>query len=149
MENNRPPKIFTVEEANACLPLVRAIARDLSELARDVEERRARLNHLTAGRAEIDEGAHDPYASELAHVQRELQSDTSQLQEYARELRELGVEPKDALAGLVDFPSEMDGRLVYLCWKLDEPEVLYWHELTDGFRGRQALTAESVSGRGE
>jgi hypothetical protein len=41
----------------------------------------------------------------------------------------------------------MDGRLVYLCWKYDEPEVLYWHELDAGFAGRQPLTCGSVSGQ--
>ena len=40
----------------------------------------------------------------------------------------------------------LDGRLVLLCWKLGEPEVLYWHDLDAGFGGRQPLTAGSVSG---
>jgi hypothetical protein len=55
----------------------------------------------------------------------------------------LGVEPKGG-DGLVDFPALWDGRLVYLCWKLGEPEVLYWHEIDAGFAGRQPLTADSV-----
>ena len=59
--------------------------------------------------------------------------------------RELGVEPKGAAEGLVDFPMMMDGRLVYLCWRVGEPEILYWHELEAGFAGRQPLTAGSVA----
>ena len=58
-------------------------------------------------------------------------------------MQDLGVEPKNAVEGLVDFPSIMDDRVVYLCWKLDEPEVLYWHEVDAGFAGRQPLTASS------
>jgi len=60
--------------------------------------------------------------------------------------RHLGVEPKNGPEGLVDFPAVLDGRPVYLCWKLGEPEVLHWHDLDAGFRGRQPLTAGSAAG---
>jgi len=138
----KPARLFTIEQANAMLPLVRAICTDLSNLARDVMERRHRLALLTAGR---DLKAGDPYSDELAHMEAELEGDASRLQGYVDELRELGVEPKGALEGLVDFPCELDGRVVYLCWKLGEPEVLFWHDLEAGFTGRQPLTAGSVA----
>ena len=85
---------------------------------------------------------------ELAEIEKDLERDTRRLQEYIAELRQLGVEPKGP-DGLVDFPSMMDGRVVYLCWKLGEPEILFWHEVEEGFAGRQPLTAESVSGGGQ
>lgn len=135
-------RLFTVEQANATLPLVRAICTDLAQLARDVMERRHRLALLTAGR-ELKTG--DPYSDELANMESELERDALRLQSYVEELRELGVEPKGALEGLVDFPAEMDGRIVNLCWRLGEPEVLYWHDLDSGFSGRQPLTAGSVA----
>jgi hypothetical protein len=140
--SGRSKKQFTIEQANAMLPLVRAITEDLTTLARDVAERRQRLTLLTAGR-ELE--AKDPYAGELAAVEEELKRDIVRLQEYVKELEALGVEPKGALDGLVDFPAVMDGRPVYLCWKLGEPEVLYWHELNAGFVGRQPLTAGAGS----
>ena len=136
-------KRFTVEEANAMLPLVRAIAQDLAELSRDVTDRRERLAHLLAGR-ELDRD--DPYSSELAQVEDELRRDVERLQGYVAELRELGVEPKSGEEGLIDFPAMMDGRTVYLCWRLGEPEVLYWHETDTGFQGRQRLTAGTAIG---
>ena len=43
--------------------------------------------------------------------------------------------------GLVDFPTTLDGRWVYLCWQADEPEVAYWHELRGGYAGRHLITA--------
>jgi hypothetical protein len=134
----RPARLFTIEQANATLPLVRAITSDLATLARDVIERRHRLGLLTAGR---DLKAGDPYVDELAQIETDLSKDTEKLQGYVDELRELGVEAKGALDGLVDFPCEMDGRIVYLCWRLGEPEVLHWHELNAGFAGRQSLVA--------
>jgi len=137
---NQPRKLFTVEQANAVLPLVRAITTDLARLSREVMERRERLTLLSSGHKS---SAKDPYAEELAQIEEELEKDADQLQAYADELRELGVEPKSGPEGLVDFPSMMDDRLVYLCWRLGEPEVLYWHELDGGFRGRQSLVAGS------
>ena len=138
----RPRKIFTVEQANAALPLVRAITSDLVRLSQEVIERRERLALLSAGRSA---GAKDPYSEELAQIEEELDKDGAQLQAYVDELRQLGVEPKSAPEGLVDFPAMIDGRLVFLCWKLGEPEVLCWHELDAGFAGRQSLVAGSVT----
>lgn len=130
--------VFTIEEANAALPLVRAIVTDLAGLSREVIERRRRLSTL------LDRGARDagdPYREELAQIAEELKKDSRRLQQYVAELRELGVEPTSGPEGLVDFPAIIDGRGVFLCWKLGEPEVLYWHEMDAGFRERQPLAA--------
>jgi hypothetical protein len=142
--SERSRKVFSVEEANRMLPLVRAIVSDLVRLTSEVTERRHRLNHLLAGR---DRESDDVYSEELAEVERGLHRDTQRLRGYLEELRQLGVEPKGD-DGLVDFPSELDGRPVYLCWKLGEPEILYWHEIDAGFAGRQTLTADSVGASG-
>lgn len=142
MNRYQPARLFTVEEANAMLPLVRSITGDLVRLSRELIERRQRLAFLTAGR-DIKSG--DPYGDELTQVSEQLERDAEKLQEYASELSDLGVELKSAPDGLVDFPSQMDERIVYLCWKHNEPEVLFWHELDTGFGGRQPLTADACS----
>ena len=141
-ETYEPRKIFTVEQANAVLPLVRAITKDLVQLSQEVIDRRERLAMLTARRSS---SAKDLYSEELAQIEEELDKDSQRLQAYVDELRELGVEPKSGAEGLVDFPSKIDGRLVFLCWKLGEPEVLHWHELESGFAGRQPLAAGSIA----
>ncbi len=138
-----PKKLFTVEQANAVLPLVRAIVSDLVELSREVLDRKQRLALLTAGRG--DKSPSDVYTEELDQIEEELEKDNERLQSYVNELYELGVEPKSGSEGLVDFPSFMDGRIVYLCWRLGEPEVLHWHELDAGFMGRQSLVAGSIA----
>lgn len=129
-------RIFTPEQANAALPLVRAIVSDLVGLSREVADRRQRLSLLLAGKAKAER---DPYHEELVQIQGEMDSDTQQLKEYVEELRSLGVEPKSGSDGLVDFPAILEGRKVYLCWKLGEPQVLFWHDLEAGFAGRQPL----------
>lgn len=141
-EAYRPRKLFTVEEANATLPLVRAITSDLVHLSREVMERRERLALLSGRR---NTPAKDPYAEELAQVAEELEKDGEQLQAYVDELRALGVEPKSGPEGLIDFPCLMDDRIVFLCWRHGEAEVTHWHELDAGFAGRQSLVAGSVA----
>jgi len=54
-------------------------------------------------------------------------------------IQEMGVLVKDLDVGLCDFPCRMNGHVVHLCWKLGEPAIRFWHEITDGYRGRQPL----------
>jgi hypothetical protein len=142
MSSNRPSphRYFTVEQANAMLPLVRAIVKDLAELSRDVIDRRDRLAQLLSGR---NAQSADIYSEELTQVEQEIDKDSRRLRDYVEELLKLGVEPKNGPEGLVDFPALMDGKEVYLCWKLGEPEVLFWHDMDAGFAGRQSLTADA------
>ena len=137
-------KLFTVEEANQRLPLVRVIVQDIVDLNRDIEERRERLNRVRRLRGDSSPG--QLYSDELDQVETDLRNDERRLAAFIVELQELGVEFKDPVRGLVDFPAMLDDRVVYLCWQLGEPEVHFWHELDAGFAGRQSLMAESVSG---
>lgn len=133
-------KTFTIEEANAALPLVRAIVTDLVNLSQEVTERRQRVSFLLNNR---ERNENDPYWQELAAVEASLETDSARLREYVDELRQLGIEPKSAVDGVVDFPAKLDGRDVYLSWKLGEAEVLHWHELDGGFQKRRPLTADA------
>ena len=84
------------------------------------------------------------YAEELAQSQAELDAEEQKLTSYIEELKRLGVEFKGP-DGLCDFYSIMNGREVFLCWRLGEPEVSHWHDLDAGFAGRQAAAPESAS----
>jgi len=137
-------RLFTVEEANQRLPLVRAIVQDIVDLFRDLQQRRERLVTVKQLRGEGTSSSKF-HSEETEHVEEELQRDEQKLADFVRELNELGVEFKDPVLGLVDFPAQLDDRVVHLCWKLDEPEVQFWHELDAGFSGRQLLLAESFS----
>lgn len=145
-QDYHPAKLFTIEQANAMLPLVRAITADLARVAQDVIERRNRLQMLTTGR-KLKVG--DPYADELAQMETEIEKDALRLQEYVGELRDLGVEPKGAVDGLIDFPAMIDGQVVFLCWRLGESEVTHWHAIEAGFAGRQSLVAGSIAGNAD
>lgn len=135
-------KFFTAAEANNTLPLVRVIVRDITALAHELRERYERLNRLKPGDRFRLSDAHD---EELRQVQAELERGQEKMENYVRELAQLGVELKDPLSGLIDFPSLMNGRAVYLCWRLGEPEVAHWHELEAGFAGRQKIPSRARS----
>jgi hypothetical protein len=127
-------KYYTVAEANATLPLLRSILRDVTELAASLKERHERLVSLqSAGR--VDQA----HQEEIQHILTEFEGDQERMKGYEDELKALKIELKDYLTGLIDFPCLMDGREVYLCWRLGEPEVGFWHELDNGFAGRKRI----------
>lgn len=133
-------KYYTAEEANAALPLVRRIVEDISTLAHAMRERHQRLTKATqTGQGKLT-AAH---AEEVQQMQETLDHDAEQLRDYIQELEALSVELKDYFLGLIDFRAKMDGREVYLCWKLGEPYVGHWHELDAGFAGRKSLVPDA------
>ena len=126
-------RTFTVEQANRMLPLVRRIVRDIVDTHRAWSSAvKAYENAATWTRA-------DSQATQLTPLENEVRRLATDIEGYLGELRELGVEFKGFDQGLVDFPGERDGRVIYLCWKLDEDEVRFWHEVSDGYTGRQPL----------
>lgn len=128
------PKLFTVELANAMLPLVRAIVADVVETAVRLRDLHLSLEPLRQA-GTLDQA----HAEEVRPLVVEFESGQQRLQELETELNALGVELKDCFTGLVDFRSLQDDREVYLCWRLGEPEVAHWHELDAGFIGRRPI----------
>jgi len=137
--NDPTKRYFTLAEANQRLPLVRVIVSDIVELFRDVTERRQRLIDLIERNQLGSKRVASPYTEELEQMQADIQTDVERLNGFAQELADLGVELKDPNIGLIDFPTLVDDREAYLCWKLGEPEVGFWHELTAGVQGRQPV----------
>ena len=125
---------YTVDQANRTLPLVSRIVGDIVSLYPRWRERVTEIE-IRAGSATIDEP--DPRAAQL---EREAQEIAAEIDGCIREIRELGIEYRLPLdAGLVDFPGEREGRPIFLCWRIGERAVEYWHETDAGFAGRQPL----------
>ena len=127
------PKVFTPEQATQMLPLVRRIVEDIVVA---VGRWRERIREFELVTASVTSHAPDPRAVEL---EREAGAIAAEVDRFVRELTALGIELKDYESGLVDFPAERDGRLVYLCWRLGEEKVQFWHEIDAGFVGRRPL----------
>jgi hypothetical protein len=140
MAAKRPrKKLYTVEEANATLPLVRSILKDITSLAQDLKQRHQKIVAMQSS------GDLSPaHQDEVDALVVEFDKDQDRLEEYVNELSQLGIELKDLFTGLVDYRCMMDGREVYLCWRLGEAEVAHWHELDAGFAGRKKLEPSLV-----
>jgi hypothetical protein len=139
MVANKPvpgKKYYTVAEANATLPLVRAIIQDITQLAGELSERQERLERVQPNQNQRIGAA---YQEEMDQVRADIERGHQRMREYLHELAALGIELKDYQTGLVDYPCWMGNREVYLCWRLGEPEVGHWHEVDAGFAGRQKL----------
>ena len=126
-------RLFTVAQANAMLPLVRRIAEDIVIGYRRWQER-VREFEVVAANSRADEP--DERAEQL---QDEAQRLAAEIDGFVAELTALGVEFKGFDQGLVDFPAVLSGRPVYLCWRLGEPSVQFWHDRDAGFAGRRPL----------
>lgn len=116
MKQNKTPKtkIFTIEEANRALALVRPIATDIFNL----------INKISSLKIEnLEENS-----TEYQDLLKELQSDNFKLIHYLEELHTIGVIVTDLENVIIDFPGEHNGKQVFFCWKYNEPEVYYFHE---------------------
>jgi hypothetical protein len=130
--------LFTVEQANRTLPLVRRIVADVVREHRAWQEKIVELDLIASGaRAELP----DPRAVAL---EREILALAREIDGFEMELSSLGIQLKDRRIGLIDFPSDIDGRRVLLCWRLGESSVQFWHDETSGYAGRQPLSPTLV-----
>jgi hypothetical protein len=122
-------RTFTLAEARALLPRLRVLLQTLRSERDTLLALQPQIN-LARGRAEVDGGSpHGALYLECAF----------RFTEALEVIESAGVVVKDLGAGLVDFPHEHDGRIVYLCWRRDEDELAHWHEVDDGFAGRQPI----------
>lgn len=138
--------VFTIQQAQSRLPLVRCIVKDLMTLSRQMDATRSRLEALKLRRSEKANGGqlvsaelNDIYGQELLATEVSLAKDELRREGFVEELLALDVEPLDYSAGVVCFASSMFGRPVSLSWKYDEPSIAFWHENDSDFSTRQPI----------
>lgn len=131
---------FDVEQANALLPLVRSTFAEVRPKRAELAELAEKLEALGERPDLAAEHSHPP---ETQQRQRRIQELAHEIQVKLTALVELGIEVK-SVDGLVDFRSHFCGRVVYLCWCWDEPEIACYHELTGGFSGRTPIESHHL-----
>ncbi len=129
------PKLFTVEEANDLVPTLTVL---LTELIAKRELVQVRKRELAAMEVKA-RGDGRESAVVVGELRQALEDVLAELNAGIDRIGELGCELKDLATGLVDFPAIRDGRPVYLCWRLGEKRIAFWHELESGFAGRRPL----------
>ncbi len=126
---------FTREEAEALLPSIIPVLEQIREEHRAMQQSEAELGELHA--QSMNNGHH--LHGRITSLQQALEQHIEKQQELMGELASFGCVLKDPQTGLIDFLSLRDGREIYLCWRLGEDRIRYWHYLDTGFAGRQPL----------
>jgi len=122
-------KLFTVEEANELLP-------DITPLMATLLEKRAKV---MVQRQEVDGLLDDLHVDVGGPALNELVRDFDAIERSIDTIQELGCVVKDINVGLLDFPAEIDGQQVLLCWRYGEEEVAHYHGVHEGYNGRSPL----------
>jgi hypothetical protein len=125
------PRTYTIEEANALVPEVRAVLLQLAVQHHRREAAHAELHEVLSGN-----GA-ETMAQREARLERELAELEAGIHGLLSHLEGLNVQVRDLEMGLVDFPGQRDGRPVWLCWRLSDASVAYWHGTDEGFASRK------------
>jgi hypothetical protein len=126
---------FTVEEANGLLATLTPVLNDMQRLHRELREALDAIMRFS--RRAAGNGQGEGYEGlRLEHDLKQIRHDLGERLEF---VQALGVHMKDIDEGIVDFPTRMFGRDVYLCWRLGEEQVAHWHDVETGFAGRQPL----------
>jgi hypothetical protein len=131
------PRFFTLQQAEKLLPEVESALREAIACKSEYEEaekewqnfstRIALLGGVSVDRAQVLDRKH------------RRESNANRLKETIEKIQEFGCLVKDLDTGLIDFPTLFNGVEVYLCWKLGESGIHFWHGVEEGFRGRKSI----------
>jgi hypothetical protein len=142
------PRFFTLTQAERLLPKVEERIREAlfikAEYQRTEEELRATQKHIMLSGGAVIDQAH------VANLKTRRDGAGEKLQAVCDDIQELGCLVKDLDIGLLDFPTLYRNEEVYLCWRLGEDGIRFWHQIDAGFRGRKPIDEEFLANhRGE
>jgi hypothetical protein len=134
------PRFFTLQQAEQLLPDVESAIRDAISLKSEYEQAEDEWQSFSRrvtmlGGVLVDH-------SQLRKQKNQRESVAHRLKEAIEKIQEYGCVVKDLDIGLIDFPTQFRGEEVYLCWKLGESGIRFWHGVHEGFRGRKPIDQE-------
>ena len=151
MTESVPDRIFTVEEANRLIGAMEAVITEIDRLRGRLERHDQELQILDALWGPKVLETENPDHGDFEKHRTGVDGTVERIERLVRdEILARGVRfPTGGLEyGLLDFPTTLDGRVVYLCWRRGEPRVSHWHEINGGFAGRQPVTTEHATRMG-
>jgi hypothetical protein len=130
-------RTFTLDEAQSLLPVLESLLRtaiNAKKIVDEVDAEQQALQHrvfLTGGM----------FLSvvPLARRKAERAKAEQRIKDALAEIDSIGVQVKDLGIGLLDFPCEVEGQIILLCWKLGEKAITHWHGVQEGFAGRKPI----------
>jgi hypothetical protein len=137
-------RTFTLSEARALLPVLESLLRAAMEgktVAEAVEGELSSLQHriFVTGGLKVD-------ILQVLKRKAEGERAAQRARDAVAEISATGVQVKDLDVGLLDFPCQVDGEIILLCWKSGEKEITHWHSTQEGFAGRKPID-ERISGK--
>ena len=134
------PRFFTLQQAELLLPHVESAIREAIALKSGFQEaedacQAQQRRVMMLGGVVVDH-------SQLLDRKRRRESSAQHLKDVIEKIQDCGCLVKDLDIGLIDFPTLFNGQEVYLCWKLGESGIRFWHGVQEGFRGRKAIDQE-------
>ncbi len=130
-------KTFSLEEAHMLLPVLRSLLQrgiDGKQLIEEIDEE----FHDLANRVFVN-GGMSLDVEKLARRKAEREKAVQSVKDALAEIDSIGVQVKDIDIGLLDFPCEVEGEVILLCWKLGEDSITHWHGFEEGFAGRKPI----------
>jgi hypothetical protein len=135
-------RTFTLDEALSLLPVLESLLRTAINGKKIMEEVEAEMQAL-AHRIFLNGGTHVNVVA-IARRKGERAKAEQGAKDALAEIDSIGVQVKDIDTGLLDFPCELDGRVVLLCWRMGEDTITHWHGMEEGFAGRKPIDERIV-----
>src|SRR5215471_17794770 len=130
-------RTFTLEEAQELLPILESLLRTAIEGKRLIESVDSEVQDTA--RKVFLRGGMSLNVLHLARRKAEREKAIQKVKDAMAEIDAIGVQVKDLDIGLLDFPCEVDGQIVLLCWKLGEKAITHWHGVSEGYAGRKPV----------
>ncbi len=137
------PRFFNLLEAEGLLPEVERLLRSLIQSKQEFEEVDGELNSISQ-RIALTGGMVAP-RERILELRGRKDAAARSLKSTLEKFQGTGCQLKDLEIGLVDFPTLYKDKEVYLCWKLGESGITFWHHIEDGFRGRRPIDSEFLA----
>ncbi|HKI27412.1 MAG TPA: DUF2203 domain-containing protein [Candidatus Sulfotelmatobacter sp.] len=138
-------RTFTLDEAHSLLPVLESLLRAAIAAKKQIEEFEAEMQALQH-RIFLNGGTFLDIVP-LARRKAERTKAEQRAKDALAEIDSIGVQVKDLNIGLLDFPCEVEGEIVLLCWKLGEKAITHWHGTQEGFAGRKPIDERITRGR--
>ncbi|HXW89647.1 MAG TPA: DUF2203 domain-containing protein [Terriglobales bacterium] len=138
-------RTFTLEEAQSLLPVLGSLLRTAMEAKKLVESADHEFEEL-AHRVFLHGGILVKIVA-LARRKAERERASQRAKDAMAEIDATGVQVKDLDIGLLDFPCQVEGQTVLLCWKLGEKSITHWHGVSEGFAGRKPIDARIANAK--
>jgi hypothetical protein len=127
-------RYYRLDEANERLGELRPLLQKLRDDRNSVAELQQKIRDVRSNNGSAD------HAAEIGRIEDEMRKIVGEMKDAVDQVDEWGVALRDIGTGLIDFPALANGRPIWLCWRLGEGDIGWWHEADSGFDSRRRLT---------